>query len=187
MQNRIDAAAGFNVSKKIVTLAHKGNFDVIHALTQQYGVDCIDQDGNTPLHLAAQESLYRLVNFLVIHGANVNAQNNNLDTPLHKAAVTGNLKTVHCLCDAGANRSLTNEHGKTAHDIAKTYGNYRTASICAVSADHQDAYPTSAVTWEQQYLTSQQEAFDRAKRTQLAQQLHQAIFVGDDMLSLIHI
>lgn len=49
-----------------------------------------------------------MVKFLVEHGADINAQDNEGWTPLHAAACCGNLAIVKYLCQKGADLSIVN-------------------------------------------------------------------------------
>merc|ERR1719319_1927137 len=57
-------------------------------------VSAVDEDGMTPLHLAAIEGKPRIVRTLLNLGADPNAQTPYFETPLHMAARRGWLGTV---------------------------------------------------------------------------------------------
>ena len=61
-----------------------------------------DQQGNTPLHLAAQNGHGILVQFLVGHKADVNRKNMFHYIPLHLAAASGHTAIVQALIVAGS-------------------------------------------------------------------------------------
>lgn len=48
-------------------------------------------DKITPLHLAAQDNLERVISFLLKEGKDPNAINSNTETPLHISATLGNV------------------------------------------------------------------------------------------------
>jgi len=56
----------------------------------------------TPLHIAAQQGFYSVVEFLVNCGADVNVRDSFEQTSLHCAASKGNTKVVEFLLNSGA-------------------------------------------------------------------------------------
>lgn len=59
---------------------------IAQAIAKGVPVDVRDQDGRTPLHLAAKEAHLFAVMMLIAKGANVNARDHDRRTPLHVAA-----------------------------------------------------------------------------------------------------
>ncbi len=86
--------------KKNKTLLHKHN-----------------EAGNTPLHLAADNSLSsRFVVFYLEQGAGVNTQNNKGEAAIHRAAMSGNRESIEKLKQKKASLSLlTKENNSPAH------------------------------------------------------------------------
>ena len=72
-----------------------------------------DNDGMTALHAAAKGGHYRAVEFLVQHGANVNALMVNKFTPLHRAATAQHTEVARYLIGSGANVNAQNAQGQT--------------------------------------------------------------------------
>lgn len=72
-----------------------------------------DNDGMTALHAAAKGGHYRAVDFLVQHGANVNALMVNKFTPLHRAAIAQHIEVARYLIGRGANVNAQNAQGQT--------------------------------------------------------------------------
>ena len=60
-------------------------------------MDCIDEDGNTALHYAAEGGFDSIVKFLVDKGANLNAVNDEGDTALHKATINNFVGVIKLL------------------------------------------------------------------------------------------
>ena len=58
-------------------------------------------EGDTALHLASMFQHLLIVQFLVKHGANLEAQNIADDRPLHLASLSGKLATVQFLVESG--------------------------------------------------------------------------------------
>jgi len=71
-------------------LAHGGNLSTV------------DGNGNTALHLAAQQGNQNVVALLLERGAPVNAENKAIDTPLSLAVTSKSIGTLQVLLDHGA-------------------------------------------------------------------------------------
>ncbi|RXM31229.1 Ankyrin repeat domain-containing protein 27 [Acipenser ruthenus] len=77
------------------------------------GVNISNQDGFTPLHVAALHGHAPLVSLLIGNGANINAQNAQSATPLHLACQNSHLQS-------GASLNVANNQGNTAlHEAVK--------------------------------------------------------------------
>ena len=61
-----------------------------------------DAEGSTPLHMAAQEACYHVMERLVQVGCDANTLNLYKKSPLHYAAAKGNLRCVQYLVKSGA-------------------------------------------------------------------------------------
>ena len=78
-----------------------------------------EKPGVTPLHIASGRiNEPEIVDLLVMHGANVNAQDAEGFTPLHMAAIHGNLKIVKKLVDLEADVNIVTTDGKNAAELA---------------------------------------------------------------------
>jgi hypothetical protein len=64
--------------------------------------DVQDEDGNTPLMLAAYHGHAGTVRMLVEHGADVDRRNNRDQSPVAGAIFKGEVEVVRALVDAGA-------------------------------------------------------------------------------------
>jgi len=77
--------------------------------------------GETPLHMASCPVGYpEIVELLPLHGANIEARQNNGATALHQAA--GNIHVVELLLTKGASPAATNQGGKTPLYYAAVFG-----------------------------------------------------------------
>jgi hypothetical protein len=74
--------------------------------------------GYTPLHYAASNSHFVVVEFLVENGAKVNSKDNYEATPLHMASWRGHLGIVEFLVSRGADVNTTSNSGYTPLDYA---------------------------------------------------------------------
>ena len=77
-------------------------------------VDSVNQDGLTPLSIAAWRNKPRLVSLLLKSGANPNQADKDGVTPLMYAVHSGNLKNVNLILATGADLSLQDRNGLTA-------------------------------------------------------------------------
>ena len=71
------------------------------------------ENGDTLLHLCVRHSVpHYIYKFLITHGVNVNAQNNQGDTVLHLAAKNHKYKTIDFLIKMGASEYIYNKMRK---------------------------------------------------------------------------
>jgi ankyrin repeat protein len=102
--------------------------------TGKPSVNCIYEDGQTPLHFACISRDHKIIAILVKQKANVNAKNKLRRTPLHYVAQIEedmfasdvvhsdepqNLKTVKILLENGANPNIKDKDGKFPYQHAK--------------------------------------------------------------------
>lgn len=82
----------------------------------------VNKQGWAPIHYAATNGHLQIVEFLMAHGARVNAFSPSETTPLMMAIGSGNEQLIKYLLDNGADLSLRNHEGYTAIDIAQLFG-----------------------------------------------------------------
>ena len=85
-------------------------------------VDTVDQDGNTPLMVAAHVGNPRIMNIILDHNPYINQQNKNGVTALMIAAETGQFHAVEMLVARGADQTIQNANGNTAVTLASKFG-----------------------------------------------------------------
>jgi ankyrin repeat protein len=95
--------------------AAEGSLRKARTLLKTVSPNIKDAQGNTPLHLAKN---LRMVKLLVENGAQVNAKNNEGITRLHMDVVFGRLRYVQYLLDHGANVKITTNTGVTPLHLA---------------------------------------------------------------------
>ena len=88
---------------------------VKHLVENGTSPDKRDNAGYTALHYASRAGNIRIIEYLLDHGADPNAQTKTgKDTPLHRASYQGHDIIVSLLMKRGANPLLQNADGETA-------------------------------------------------------------------------
>ena len=90
-------------------------------------VNARDEDGETPLHRAANGSHTDTALALIEKGADVNGKNNSGWTPLHFAASGGHKDTALALIEKGADVNAMDSHEWTPLHYGALNGNTKTA------------------------------------------------------------
>ena len=72
-----------------------------------------NEDGETPLHLAADNGNVKIVKLLLAFGADVNGKDNDGSTPLHRAVQSSSAEVVEALLAKGADIDARNSDGNT--------------------------------------------------------------------------
>ncbi len=86
-----------------------------------------DDDGDTPLHLAALQGFVQVAEILIDARANLEATEDNGFTPLHNGAYNGHVNVIRVLLDAGADRSAETNKGNTPQQLAVQRGHANAA------------------------------------------------------------
>ncbi|XP_064884448.1 ankyrin repeat domain-containing protein 27 isoform X6 [Columba livia] len=93
------------------------------------GVNVSNQDGFTPLHMAALHGHSELVSLLLRHGARISARNAKHAVPLHLACQKGHFQVVKCLMDYNAKQNKKDIYGNTPLIYACLNGQYETTAL----------------------------------------------------------
>ncbi|XP_077041291.1 ankyrin repeat domain-containing protein 27 isoform X2 [Agelaius phoeniceus] len=93
------------------------------------GVNVSNQDGFTPLHMAALHGHSELASLLLRHGASTSAKNTQLAAPLHLACQRGHSQVVKCLMDYNAKQNKKDIYGNTPLIYACLNGHYETTAL----------------------------------------------------------
>jgi hypothetical protein len=76
-------------------------------------VNAKDDDGENPLHQAADNGRKEIIELLITKGADVSAKSDRGWTPLHQAADNGHKEVVELLIDKGADVNAMSDIGRT--------------------------------------------------------------------------
>eukprot|EP00037_Helgoeca_nana_P016071 m.150761 g.150761 ORF g.150761 m.150761 type:complete len:746 (-) comp23324_c0_seq4:4886-7123(-) len=80
----------------------------------------VDADGDTLVHLCAQQNMLELLTYLITHGVDCNQPNRLGDTPLHRASARGCTVACTMLLGADADLNARNHAGQTALDVSES-------------------------------------------------------------------
>jgi len=83
-----------------------------------HSISSYDECGNSALFYASQTGLFKVVKFLIDHGADCNKKNKYSETPLIMASKYGFIDIVEYLMNHGADPNIQNETRETALIIA---------------------------------------------------------------------
>lgn len=90
-------------------------------LAEGTNIDTVDQQGNTPLMLAAKIGNPRIMDIILSHNPDINKQNKIGSTALLVAAETGQLHLVKKLIGHGADVSVRDNNDNTAISLASRF------------------------------------------------------------------
>uniref|UniRef100_A0A452F0F2 Ankyrin repeat domain-containing protein 27 n=1 Tax=Capra hircus TaxID=9925 RepID=A0A452F0F2_CAPHI len=93
------------------------------------GVNVTNQDGSSPLHVAALHGRADLILLLVKHGASVGARDASQAVPLHLACQQGHFQVVKCLLESNAKPNKKDISGNTPLIHACSRGHHEVAAL----------------------------------------------------------
>ena len=112
-------------ARRLIHLAAKvRNFTILEHLIKDTGAspDIQDEDGCTPLHIAAREGYSSTVSRLLALGCSVQIVDYRQSTPLHEAAASGSLECTCLILDKDPEVDATNQQGQTPLIVASAAG-----------------------------------------------------------------
>jgi len=93
----------------LIAAAHEGDVETVCALLESgTNVNCINNQGSSPLLLAALNGHFHVIDILIKQNANVNHLGPRLWTPLHAACYYGHIRSVCLLLFNGADIKTKN-------------------------------------------------------------------------------
>jgi lysophospholipase len=75
---------------------------MVDSMGELINLNCVDYDGRVPLHVACREGHFRIVEYLLLHGASIHVRDGSGHTPLFDAVVEKRVEVVKILRAAGA-------------------------------------------------------------------------------------
>lgn len=117
-RTKLHYAAISNDPQLITDLLHKGE-----------NINAQDENGDTPLMLAARIGHTELCGVLLDAGADINMQNAEGLTALHQAIGSNRVKTAVLLVENGADLTIKNNLGATPLEFSDLHGNSEISSI----------------------------------------------------------
>ena len=112
----------------------KGHIEIGKRLLERGAdVNACDNDGWTPLYLAAWSGRLEFVRMLLEHGALINTPGDDGQTPLHMASIEGHVDVISLLLEHGADPNACDKDGKTPSDLALDLGRGNIVELLAES------------------------------------------------------
>lgn len=124
-------ASGAAMAGGIHAAAADGDIETVSAgvKADHKALSAPDENGWTPLHLAALNGQRPMIELLISLGASPNCRDNIGRSPLHLAAREGHYEAIRCLLDRGADVNARNKFGTTPLHEAAAMNRLDTAKL----------------------------------------------------------
>ncbi|KAL5010337.1 hypothetical protein ScPMuIL_012642 [Solemya velum] len=129
--------------RKLLDAVNNGNVDVVKELLKEPGVhvDCLDDQGMTPLQHAAFRAKKEVCELLLAHGADVNSNyHKDRYSCLMFAALSGSKEMTRLMLDSGAKIDHVNNVGRTASQMAAFVGQHNVVFVINNFFPKEDLY-----------------------------------------------
>lgn len=126
----VEAVSVAGLEGELFEAVRRGDARRVEGLLEK-GADpnCRDENGLTPLHIAAKFGRVEIIRRLVTKGADPNARGRNSATPLHLAAESGQEEAARLLVELGADVNARDESGRTPLHYAAMAGHFKVAAL----------------------------------------------------------
>ncbi len=121
---KLEIRSGYNreASEALFKAIDDDDVEVIkRAIEAGADVNAKNDDGRTPLHLAAYGNSKKIMDTLIAAGADVNAKDNHGDTPLYGAVRSNSKESMDALLAAGVDVNSRDNNGLTPLNLAVDY------------------------------------------------------------------
>ncbi|KAK7123067.1 hypothetical protein R3I94_019998 [Phoxinus phoxinus] len=124
-----------DTDRQLLEASKSGDLEVVKKLCTLQNVNCIDVEGrqSTPLHFAAGYNRVAVVEYLLLHGADVHAKDKGGLVPLHNACSYGHYEVAELLVIHGAVVNVADLWKFTPLHEAAAKGKYE---ICKLLLQH---------------------------------------------------
>lgn len=122
----------------------------LNCIEKGIDLDCSDQKGDRPLHVAVVHRRYGMIEALLYRGADVNARNVLGNTALHEAALRGDVDAVNILIRYRADIEVCNDRMHRPLHYAIHSGSYEVAKKllqCGADPNAADDEGRTAMHW----------------------------------------
>lgn len=118
MSEKIEKITAEGLGQGLFKAVERGNiFKVETLLESGADINCVNEEGLTPLFIAVGNNNTEMASFLLMNGANANAKDITLRSVLHKAVEVNSPELVEILLEAGAVSSCRDEMGKSVMEL----------------------------------------------------------------------
>ncbi|CAH1406985.1 unnamed protein product [Nezara viridula] len=114
----------FNENSSLHEVVKMGCSNLVDKIVKKTNVNQVNDEGLTPLQVAAERGYTDMMNTLIKEGADINAVDNKNNTALHYCATGGSTNACSLLLSKGINVKAQNVNQATALHIAVWKGNY---------------------------------------------------------------
>lgn len=97
---------------------------MVDSMGELINLNCVDYDGRVPLHVACREGHFRIVEYLLLHGASIHVRDGSGHTPLFDAIVEKRVEVVTILRAAGAHLAESEINDMGPHWFKAIKGNH---------------------------------------------------------------
>ncbi|XP_062092359.1 protein VAPYRIN-like [Humulus lupulus] len=118
--DELHVAASFDQTEEVLDLVR---------VRGSASLDRRDNEGRTPLHVAAAKGHIKCARVLVESGADKDARSRDGRTALYRAAANGDRPMVRMLIQMGADPTIPNDRGRSALDVARDKGHSEVVEV----------------------------------------------------------